>query len=97
MKNRDVYIGFGLRTPIGIKGKQFKHYRPELLGAHLLNQIKKIESESNIDSIICGNTVGTGGNIGRLMTLFLIMNPIFQYKRLICSVLHQVLPCFWVI
>ncbi|MCC9997085.1 acetyl-CoA C-acyltransferase, partial [Streptococcus agalactiae] len=47
MKNRDVYIGFGLRTPIGIKGKQFKHYRPELLGAHLLNQIKKIESESN--------------------------------------------------
>lgn len=70
MKNRDVYIGFGLRTPIGIKGKQFKHYRPELLGAHLLNQIKKIESESNIDSIICGNTVGTGGNIGRLMTLF---------------------------
>lgn len=41
MKNRDVYIGFGLRIPIGIKGKQFKHYRPELLGAHLLNQIKK--------------------------------------------------------
>lgn len=66
MKNRDVYIGFGLRTPIGIKGKQFKHYRPELLGAHLLNQIKKIESESNIDSIIF---VGTQLVLGAILVV----------------------------
>lgn len=65
----DVYIQRGLRTPIGLAGKQFARVRPELLGAQLINALVKADKLA-IDEVICGNAVGTGGNISRLMTLY---------------------------
>ncbi|MBS4913698.1 MAG: thiolase family protein [Veillonella sp.] len=63
-----VYTMGGLRTPIGVYNGQYKYIRPELLGAALLNEL--FEREYKADEIICGNAVGTGGNIGRLMSLY---------------------------
>lgn len=65
----DVYIQGGLRTPIGLFQKQYASMRPEYLGAGILNALKKRYPECHIDDIICGNAVGTGGNIGRLTGL----------------------------
>ncbi|MDO4667077.1 MAG: thiolase family protein [Streptococcus sp.] len=67
---RDVYIQTGYRTPIGISEKQFATIRPEFLGAEVLNAIKDDLGEQTVHSVICGNAVGTGGNIGRLTTLY---------------------------
>ncbi|EHI70088.1 acetyl-CoA C-acyltransferase [Streptococcus ictaluri] len=64
-----VYIQAGLRSPIGIEGKQFAKPRPEHLGAELINQLLR-QALGAIDELICGNALGTGGNIGRLMTLY---------------------------
>ncbi|WP_251441015.1 acetyl-CoA C-acyltransferase [Veillonella intestinalis] len=63
-----VYIMGGLRTPIGSYKGQFKHIRPEQLGARLLDVLH--ERYASVDEIICGNAVGTGGNIGRLTALY---------------------------
>ena len=64
-----VFIIGGLRTPIVISGTKFKKIRPEILGAEVIkNLVKKYKIES-FDEIICGNAVGTGGNIARLMML----------------------------
>lgn len=63
-----VYIMGGLRTPIGSYKGQFKHIRPEHLGAQVLNALH--ETYGAVDEIICGNAVGTGGNIGRLTALY---------------------------
>ncbi|WP_298705683.1 acetyl-CoA C-acyltransferase [uncultured Veillonella sp.] len=64
----NVYIMGGLRTPIGVYKGQYKRIRPELLGAALLNELQR--RGYGADEIICGNAVGTGGNIGRLMALY---------------------------
>lgn len=66
LQGREVYIHKGLRTAIGIVGGQYKEVRPEHLGAQLLEAFPT----DGLDSILCGNAVGTGGNIGRLMALY---------------------------
>ncbi len=67
---RKVYIMGGLRTPIGLFQGQFKHIRPEHLGAALLREMGERYDLSSVQEIICGNAVGTGGNIARLMALY---------------------------
>jgi len=64
-----VYILGGLRTPIVVSGTKFKNIRPEMLGAEVLKSLQKKFHLKHVDEVICGNAVGTGGNISRLMTL----------------------------
>ena len=65
----NVYILGGLRTPIVVANTKFKNIRPEILGAEVLKALRKKFSLGRVDEIICGNAVGTGGNLARLMTL----------------------------
>ncbi len=64
-----VYILGGLRTPIVVANTKFKNIRPEVFGAEVLKALREKFSLNRVDEIICGNAVGTGGNISRLMTL----------------------------
>ena len=64
-----VYILGGLRSPIVITNSKFKNIRPEVLGAEVLKALRGKFLLENVDEIICGNAVGTGGNLARLMTL----------------------------
>lgn len=64
-----VYIHGGLRSPIGVLNGQYKNTRPEILGAQLINELIKRYEIGSVDGVFCGNAVGTGGNIGRLMSL----------------------------
>lgn len=64
-----VYIHGGLRSPIGVLNGQYKNTRPEVLGAQLINELIKRYEIDSVDGVFCGNAVGTGGNIGRLMSL----------------------------
>lgn len=66
----NVYILGGLRSHIGIKNGIFKNVLPEKLGAEVLKELIDRYNLKNIDEIICGNSVGTGGNITRLMSLY---------------------------
>ena len=65
-----VFIHNGLRIPIGVVNGQYKSIRPELLGAKVINQLYYRMEQPSIDAIFCGNAVGTGGNIARLMGLY---------------------------
>ncbi|MCC0663913.1 acetyl-CoA C-acyltransferase [Clostridioides sp. ZZV15-6597] len=65
----DVFILGGLRSHIGLKNGIFQCVQPELLGAKVLKHLIEKYEIDKIDEIICGNAVGTGGNIARLMTL----------------------------
>lgn len=65
----NVYILGGLRSHIGLKNGMFKHVLPEDLGASLVKVLIEKYQLEKIDQIICGNAVGTGGNITRLMAL----------------------------
>ena len=91
----DVYIQGGLRTPIGLFQKQYASMRPEYLGAGILNALKKRYPECHIDDIICGNAVGTGGNIGRLTGLLSDYSETVPATTIDSSVLQQVPP--WVL
>lgn len=64
-----VYIHGGLRSPIGVLNGQYKNTRPEILGAQLIDELIKRYKIGSVDGVFCGNAVGTGGNIGRLMSL----------------------------
>ena len=66
---KEVFILGGLRSHIGLKNGIFQFVQPELLGASVLKDLIKKYEIDKIDEIICGNAVGTGGNIARLMTL----------------------------
>ena len=66
----NVYILGGLRSHIGIKNGIFKNVLPEKLGAEVLKKLISKYNLQDIDEIICGNAVGTGGNITRLMSLY---------------------------
>lgn len=66
----NVYILGGLRSHIGIKNGIFKNILPEKLGAEVLKELISKYKLNDIDEIICGNAVGTGGNITRLMSLY---------------------------
>ena len=65
----NVYILGGLRSPIVVANTKFKALRPEIFGAEVLKALRQKFSLARVDEIICGNAVGTGGNIARLMTL----------------------------
>ena len=64
-----VFVLGGARTPIVTAGTKFKTIRPEIFGAEVLKALRKNFSLNSVDEIICGNAVGTGGNIARLMAL----------------------------
>ncbi len=65
-----VYILGGLRSHLGLKNGIFKTIPPEQLGAALLRQLCVRWPEARkADLLICGNAVGSGGNLGRLMSL----------------------------
>lgn len=64
----NVYILGGLRSYIGVVNGMYRHMPAEKLGAAVLRQLlEKYPVEP--DYVICGNGVGAGGNITRLMTL----------------------------
>lgn len=63
---RRVYIQESLRSPIGVYKGQFEMVRPEHLGAAVLKEM----CTENLDGLLVGNAVGTGGNIGRLLSLY---------------------------
>lgn len=65
-----VYILGGLRSHLGLKNGIFKEIPPEQLGAALLRQLCVRWPEAHeADVLYCGNAVGSGGNLGRLMSL----------------------------
>ena len=64
-----VFILGGLRTAIVVANTKFKRVRPEIFGAEVLRALREKFSLNRVDEVICGNAVGTGGNIARLMTL----------------------------
>lgn len=68
MRNQVFVLG-GLRSHIGIRNGIFKHTLPEFLGAEVLKAVVNRYELKAIDQIICGNVIGTGGNIGRLSAL----------------------------
>lgn len=65
----NVYILGGLRSPIAVANTKLKNIRPEVFGAEVLKALKQKFNLNRVDEVICGNAVGTGGNISRLMTL----------------------------
>lgn len=65
----DIYILGGLRSFIGIKNGVYKNVLPEDLASELLKKLLNKYNISNVDEVICGNIIGTGGNITRLMCL----------------------------
>ena len=46
-----VYIHGGLRSPIGVLNGQYKHMRPEMLGAQLINELVRRHAISQVDGI----------------------------------------------
>lgn len=64
----NVYVLGGLRSYIGVVNGMYRHVPAEKLGAAVL---KKLLAKYPVkaDYIICGNGVGAGGNITRLMAL----------------------------
>ena len=58
-----VYIHGGLRSPIGVLNGQYKNMRPEILGRKLIDEIIKRYTISTCGWNLCGNAVGTGGNL----------------------------------
>lgn len=64
-----VYIIGGLRSHIGVRHGIFRHILPEQLGAGVVQAVLRRWVVPRIDGLYCGNAVGTGGNIGRLMAL----------------------------
>ncbi|MGI6075842.1 MAG: thiolase family protein [Pyramidobacter sp.] len=65
----NVFILGGLRSFIGIKNRAYRHVPAECLGAAVLKALVARYQPSKIDMIICGNCVGGGGNMTRLMAL----------------------------
>lgn len=65
-----VYLIGGLRSHIGLTGGLFKTVPAEDLAAAVLQKIMaKYPCVLQADGLLCGNAVGTGGNITRLAAL----------------------------
>ena len=65
-----VYLIGGLRSHIGLTGGLFKMVPAEELAAAVLQKIMaKYPFVLQADGLLCGNAVGTGGNITRLAAL----------------------------
>ena len=69
--NNETYIIDGLRLPIGKANGLYKNTLPEVFTAHLLQQfqVKYPFLKENIDELILGNALGTGGNMARYVLL----------------------------
>lgn len=65
----NVFILGGLRSYIGVKNSAYRHVPAEHLGAAVLKELTARYQPPKIDMMICGNCVGGGGNITRLMAL----------------------------
>lgn len=70
----NVYILGGMRSYIGVENGIYKNTLPEDLAAEVLKKVicryeLKTSCDTEIDEIICGNIIGTGGNIARLIAL----------------------------
>ena len=63
----NVFILGGLRSYIGVKNSAYRHVPAEHLGAVVLKELTARYQPPKIDMMICGNCVGGGGNITRLM------------------------------
>ncbi len=66
---KEVWVVDGLRSAILKKNGGFSQVLPEDLGAELIRGILKRNGLNEVDSVIGGNAVGTGGNIIRLTAL----------------------------
>ena len=66
--NRVFLVG-GLRSHIGIRNGIFKNVRPEVLGGSVAKALCERYGLVGPDALICGNAVGPGGNLGRLLLL----------------------------
>ena len=65
-----VFLLGGLRSHIGLTGGIYKNIPAEELAAAVLRKvIEKYPCVLQADGLICGNAVGTGGNITRLAAL----------------------------
>ena len=65
-----VFLLGGLRSHIGLTGGMFKTIPAEELAAAVLRKVmEKYPCALKADGLICGNAVGTGGNITRLAAL----------------------------
>ena len=65
-----VFLLGGLRSHIGLTGGMFKTIPAEELAAAVLRKVmEKYPCALQADGLICGNAVGTGGNITRLAAL----------------------------
>lgn len=67
----EAYIVDAIRTPIGKTNGILKNFLPEKLAAELLKEIVERSNlqKEDIEQVILGNVVGTGGNIARLSLL----------------------------
>ena len=66
----NVFLLGGLRSHIGLTGGMFKTIPAEDLAAAVLKKvIERYPCALQADGLICGNAVGTGGNITRLTAL----------------------------
>lgn len=66
---RRVFIVGGLRSHFGVKNGIFRHVRPEVLGAKVVQALLERYHGGTPDLLVCGNAVGPGGNLGRLLAL----------------------------
>ena len=65
-----VFLLGGLRSHIGLTGGMFKTTPAEELAAAVLRKVmEKYPCALQADGLVCGNAVGTGGNITRLAAL----------------------------
>ncbi len=65
-----VYILGGLRSYIGVKDGSYKNLLPEDLAAEVLSRLlRRYLIKEEVNEFVCGNTIGTGGNIARLIAL----------------------------
>jgi acetyl-CoA C-acetyltransferase len=67
----EVYLAGGVRTPIGKTGGILRCFKPEELAAAVLNEIlaRGGLKPTDVQQVVLGNAVGTGGNLARLSVL----------------------------
>lgn len=71
MPDRDAFLIDGLRLPVGKASGLYKSVIPERFTAHLLRAFREKYPflETDLDELLLGNAVGTGGNVARYALL----------------------------
>ena len=71
MPPRDAYLIDGLRLPVGKAGGLYKTIIPERFTSYLLHAFREKYPvlETDMDELLLGNAVGTGGNMARYALL----------------------------